>query len=319
MFVPIAIALLAAFASALLMGAVASGAWVGALLVYLAPLPLLILGFGWHPWLAALGAVSAGLGLSLALGGPIALVYTALIGLPAYLLSLAPHVFRAADIRGVIGPSVGHLVLVASLYAALVTLVGALAVGPSFESLQALLTQTAEQLLRAQLGLNPGDPMVAPGGQDLAPLVQFYVTAAPIVLTATLAIIYLLNAYIAARVSRGSGRLMLPWPEIAALRLPRWALLSLVAGFVLSSLPGFVGLGSVLVATGLAIAFIWQGFAVLHFITRGKPWRGPVLWLVWFLSIFLGFPALVLLGLALADAGFGLRKRSAAFLQPPNP
>jgi hypothetical protein len=319
MLIPILIALVAAFASALLLGAVVSGAWVGALLVYLAPLPLMILGFGWHPWLAALGGLFAATGLSIVLNGPIAMVYAAMIGVPATLLTFVAWHWRGLDVRGTEGVNVGAIVTAASLYAAAVVLVGALFVGASFEALQAALAQTAEQLLRAQLGLRPGDPLTSPTGQDLTPLVTFYVAAAPVVLTATLAIIYALNVYLAARVGRRSGLMPLAWPDIPAFRLPQWALIALPALMLLAALPGMFGFAAELAATGLMVAFIWQGFAVLHFVTRGKSYRSPILWGMWFLALFLGFPALVMLVLAIIELSFGLRRRSAAYFLPDKP
>jgi hypothetical protein len=98
---------------------------------------------------------------------------------------------------------------------------------------------------------------------------------------------------------------------------PPWATALLVAAVVASFLPGLAGLvGGILAATMLT-AYAVLGFAVLHKITGGIFGRGFVLASVYTAVGILGWPALVMTLLGIADTVLDVRGRVAARRQPP--
>jgi hypothetical protein len=82
---------------------------------------------------------------------------------------------------------------------------------------------------------------------------------------------------------------------------------ALVASFI----PGVIGL----IATGLAgamlFAYVLQGLAVIHVYSRGVTFRPLLLAVVYLGILLLGWLAIIVAILGLAEPLFGLRARSA--------
>ncbi len=93
---------------------------------------------------------------------------------------------------------------------------------------------------------------------------------------------------------------------------------SLVAG-VLVAVGGFVGLAAAaFVRARCCAAFMFSGLCLLHDLSRGRPWRLPMLISVYVSLVVMQAvltPLLALVGLV--DTAFGLRKRRARL--PPAP
>lgn len=312
------VAFSAAVAAALLAGTVASGAVLGLLLVYLAPLPLMIVGFAWHPLVAALGGLIACLMLSLAFHSSIALLFAALVAFPAWAATAFLGRWREPNVVGAPEAPTGSMVLAIAGYAVLLVIAGAMLMDPSFQSLQARLAKTAEEILRLQLRIPDGAPLRLPDGGDAQPLIQLYVAAVPPVAVMVFCIVYALNAYLAGRIARKSGRLPVGWPDIAALRLPRGLGLLLVIAMFAGALPGYVGLFAEATAVALLFALTVLGFATLHVLLRGTGARRPLLAMAWLSTALLGFPGLVLAGLGVAETAFHLRRRFLTRHSPPS-
>src|SRR6201992_168987 len=80
------IALAAGCASALMFASMISGALISVLLLYLAPLPLMVAALGWGPLCATIGGISAAIGLGAIFGLPYCIAFAIAIALPAWWL-----------------------------------------------------------------------------------------------------------------------------------------------------------------------------------------------------------------------------------------
>ena len=298
----------AGLVSALLTASIIGGSPLAIALVWLAPLPLMIAGLGWHWLAAALGASAGAAAISVIFNGPAAINFFATTGAPAAALSLLASASLAEAREGPHPARPGLITLATVLYAALLAFGMMLVISFSLEEAQAQLTRQFERVLRLMLRLQPDAPLVIGPGQDVSRFPQVIAQLFPSLLAAMAAIGLLTNLWIAGRVVRKSGRLQAAWPFIPAMRLPRLAVMLAGFGFGLSFTGGYPGLAGMLILQAMILAFTLQGFAVLHFMTQGTSGRGFMLFSAWFLTLVFGFPALVLALAGFADFFFDFRK-----------
>jgi asparagine N-glycosylation enzyme membrane subunit Stt3 len=97
------------------------------------------------------------------------------------------------------------------------------------------------------------------------------------------------------------------WPDVpSSFRVPRPVAIVLAVALGLSFAGGPVGMAGVIVSGVLLMAFVFQGLAVVHGVTRGKSYRLPLLIIVYLTLIWtVAFYGL----LGLLDAGFAFRDR----------
>src|SRR5689334_5097283 len=105
----IVIAFVAGLASAMLGAAAMSGPGLGLFFVLVAPLPLMIVSFRWHPLLALLGGALTAAALSMFLRGSTAVTFSVLVTGPAWLVGA---IFWRAEREGL--PKIGLLCLAAA-------------------------------------------------------------------------------------------------------------------------------------------------------------------------------------------------------------
>src|ERR1700722_5900526 len=82
----ILIALAAGCASALMFASMISGVLISILLIYLAPLPLMVAALGWGPLCAPIGGIAAATTLGAIFGLPYCIVFVVTVALPAWWL-----------------------------------------------------------------------------------------------------------------------------------------------------------------------------------------------------------------------------------------
>ncbi len=304
----ISIGIGAGLVSALLTLSILAGSAMAVALVWLAPLPLMIAGLGWHWLSAALGACVGALAISIGFNGATAVNFFAATGVPAAGLTFLAAAGLLERREGPYPARPGLLTLAAALYSILLALGIMLFIDTSLDDAQALLARQFERLLRAMLQLPAEGPLVFGSGQDLSGLPKTFAQLFPSLMAAMAALGMLFNLWLAGRVVRKSGRLTAGWPFLPALRLPRLAAALAAAGMLLSFLGGYAGLAGSLLIEAMAIAFALQGFAVLHFVTQGRNGRGFMLFLAWFTTIVFGLPGLLMAALGLADHVFDFRK-----------
>jgi hypothetical protein len=132
-------------------------------------------------------------------------------------------------------------------------------------------------------------------------------------------IINLLNLWLAGVVTRVSGRLNRPWPDIPSMRFPAYAFAIAAVTLALSFVSGIVGIFAGIFATAILVAYAVLGLAVLHGITRGMRTRSVILTFAYAALFLQGWPILIASLLGLADAAFDLRARLAAWRGLPPP
>src|ERR1700688_2789473 len=86
MIAVVLIALAAGCASAFMFASIVSGALISVLLLYLAPLPLMVAALGWGPLCATIGGIAAAIGLGAIFGLPYCIAFAVAIALPAWWL-----------------------------------------------------------------------------------------------------------------------------------------------------------------------------------------------------------------------------------------
>jgi hypothetical protein len=121
--------------------------------------------------------------------------------------------------------------------------------------------------------------------------------------------ITLFNLWMAALIVDASGRALRPWPDLQGFELPN-VLVPIFAGALAASfLPGLPGLLATGLAGALLFAYVLQGLAVIHVYSRGVPFRSILLAAVYLGILLLGWIALVVAILGLAEPLLGLRRR----------
>jgi hypothetical protein len=114
-----------------------------------------------------------------------------------------------------------------------------------------------------------------------------------------------------------SGRALRPWPDLHSLELPNGLLLIFAGAFAASFLPGLPGLLATGLAGALLFAYVLQGLAVIHVYSLGVPFRGFLLAAVYLGILLLGWVAILVAIIGLAEPLLGLRQRTTPGSQPP--
>lgn len=288
-------------ASALLVASVSAGTALALPLFYLAPLPILIVGLGWSQVAALVAGSAAAVALGLGFGLELMLAYVAGVGLPAYVLAYLALMARQEAPEGpLVWFPVGRILLAAAVLGCLAVAALIPLIAGSFEDYQAAL----RSLFEAMLAANPSVDA------DAARLIDLLVTVMPPAAALITMVTQLANLWIAAHVARMSGRLIRPWPDLAAITLPAATIALLGGAFLGSALAsGFVGLLCELLSATLLMALAFVGLATLHWITRGAAGRTLVLGTVWVAALALGWPFALLALLGAMETLFGIRRR----------
>lgn len=301
--------------SAALFASAATATSLAGLLFYLAPLPLCLAGLGWGGMVALLSALTGTVVIAASLGAATAAVFALSIAAPTALLAhLALLTRPAATPNGqVVGPlewyPPGRIVGWAALIAGLLAGILVLTIGYDQEAYRDTIRQILEHSTLKELDRN-GTVFTE---EAIASLSSVLARALP----ATFAIIWftitLFNLWIAALIVDASGRALRPWPDLRGFELPN-ALVPLFAGALAASfLPGLPGLLATGLAGALLFAYVLQGLAVIHLYSHGLPFRAVLLTAVYLGILLLGWVALVVAILGLAEPLLGLRRRG----QPP--
>jgi uncharacterized protein YybS (DUF2232 family) len=298
-------------AAAAVFAVVTKGTLPGLLLAHLAPLPILIvaLAFGLRHGVTS-AIIATGL-LSIWPNPVFGLVYAFLIAVPAmaaaYAVSGAPY--RRRELLTSHLPAWG--VLAAGIALAIATSVAVTAAVIQLGSLDEALNPfrakaylIIEEMIRAQ---ELGDRL------DAKQLSGIAVYAFPATLSAYVLLMQSLNLWGAGQLTRASGLLKRPWPDIALdFVLPRavTAVFVVAAGLAfLGELPGAVAL---VVAETLGLALALQGLAVVHALLRDYRASTLLFTIMYFAIGLLGWPIVLFTAIGAVDTAFALRSRKMA-------
>ena len=306
------------------LGAIPPVTLIAMAMAFMAPLPIMIaaLGFGSVAGLIAaiVGAIAVGIvdlrpvGLAafhldkVTSGGLETLVFAVSFGLPSWMLSRAATFApgpRLTDKLGRIRPDEIRLGLIIAIAAGFAALSAALDIGIAMNAhggFKAFMEASAKQIEPLLTANNP-----LPKGADGHKLALRFVYSAMAFMSAADMMLLAANLWLAARIAQFSGLLSAPWPDIPAnLRIPRLLAILLAVALGLSFAGGPVGMVGVIVSGALLMAFLFQGLAVIHALTRGKSVRFPLLVIV-YLTLIWTVALYALLGLI--DSALSFRDR----------
>lgn len=320
----------AGLASALLIASLVSGSSFSFVLVSLSPLPLLIAGFGWGFAAALIGGVIASIALGAATNLAFGTMFLFAIAGPAAALSLVTLLARPAeesedaDVRAAGGTEwfpIGNIVEALAGMSVLLAVLFVLQFGFSFDSFVEAVRPSIEatmELFRLTYGQTGALP--ARNSEEYLVAVRRMAQLLPLSLVSFVFLMLLLNTWLAGKVVVRSGRTARPWPDLASLALPRRDLFILLIAVVVALFSsGLLATFAGAVAIAFVFAFLWQGFAIMHFVTRGRPARTLILVFVYFSIVILSLPAIVLILVGMLDSLFNFRKRFAAPPKAPSP
>ena len=306
--------------AAALFASAATATALAGVLFYLAPLPVFLAGLGWGGRAALLSALTGTVVIAAALGVATAAVFAMSIAAPSALLThlallsrpaVAPQGRQVAALEWYPpGRIVGWAALLAGLLAGLLVLFLGYDQETYRESIREILSHSALKELDPDGKLFTDD--------TIANLSIVLARALPAAFAVVWLTITLFNLWMAGLIVNASGHALRPWPDLDALELPNAFLLVFAGALAASFLPGLPGLLATGLAGALLFAYVLQGLAVIHVYSQGVPARGLLLATVYLGILLLGWVAVIVAILGLAEPLLGLRQRANRGAPPPN-
>jgi hypothetical protein len=314
----------AGLASAVLFSSASTGTMLGLFVLFpLSPLPVAIAGLGWG-WTVASAAAAAGAALITIAGTPrAAVVYVLALGLPTVVLvyltllnrtvSTAPG---ASTKSGTAWYPLGRVVTIAALWAGSLGALALLATAKDVEGLRTVLRATFERVFINAV-MPVGERSI--GESEVATFTDLMVLSYSSAVAIMWMTVACLNMWLAGLVTRASGRLARPWPDLSAVTLPRSLPLAFALVIGLSFLlPPYLGLMASGFASAFMFAFMLVGLAIIHNITRGHGLRPAILGAVYVaLFVFNPLSSFILGMVGLAEPFSPLRRRPPPTSPPP--
>jgi hypothetical protein len=317
-----AIAIAAGSAAALTYASTISRVRLSLVLIYLAPLPLMVAAIGWGPLCAAMGGIAAASALGLLFGLPYAISFVLMAALPAWwlghLVMLGRPVANVAHAGNGAAPPApamewyptGRLLLWISGFAVLITMAALLTIGGDAAEISATMRRNMLAILKAG-GLE--------ASADMDRAVDFFVAIVPTFAAIFFVKMLAVNLWLAAKITATSGRLNRPWPDIRSTALPPMTMVALCVALAFCFTGSMAALLAQVVTSALLTAYAVTGLAVLHTLTLASPSRAIWLGLTYAIMFMFGWPMLIMAALGLADALFGFRERFMRTRPPPLP
>ncbi|WP_072391005.1 DUF2232 domain-containing protein [Hyphomicrobium sp. CS1GBMeth3] len=323
--------LLAGIGLGLVAAVVFASATTGSLLVrfilmFITPMPIALAGLGWG-WRSAVVAVAAGAGLILVLTSPlVAVAFAVTQGVPMAVLTYLALLSRPLSESDTSSPNAqpaslewyppGRLVIWAAVMSGLIAVAMLLMMAGDMETLRKSLADFMKAAIESGLPRPEGAPALSDA--ELAALSEVTLSVLPAAFATSWMGSLLFNLWVSGRVTLASGQLGRPWPDLAALTYPTGTALGFGIMLVATMLTGYAGVAASAFAGGFFVAYVLLGLAVIHYTTRGQPWRLFALWALYgFLLVGNVWAAIVVAMLGLAEAILQLRARMPAPPAPP--
>ncbi|MEA3535380.1 DUF2232 domain-containing protein [Rhizobium sp. CC-YZS058] len=275
-------------------------------------LPVLIAGLGWGNLAAIVAVVTAGLATGLYVSPTYALLVLCVTLVPAAWLSHLANLARpASEIGGPDGAMAWYpLSDILTHLAGLVT-IGMLVIGAMLgydPDMSGRMIDMVIETLKSQ------EPTYNPDAATVVQMKALFALALPLIQGALWVMMLFAAYYLATRIVSISGRSLRPREDIpSTLRMHRYAIFAFLIGIVLTFTGGIPAIIGALVCGTFGAGFFLSGFAVVHFRTRGKSWRLPVLWLGYLSVALFTVPAIFFLVTGMVDT------RRAIALSPVGP
>jgi len=293
----------AGLAAALLFGSPIGGTSLALPLFVLTGLPIAIASLGWTPIAGAIAAVAGSVAVFAVISPAAAGVFLLLFAAPmAWLAYLAGLSRQSGDDQE--WYPLGRLLINAVAGVAIGLLIVGYLVGFEPEQMTNELTNALANWLSSRPDLDP-----VPTRDEIEPFVRLNVAFLPYTLAMLSLIVLVVNLWVAGMVTRASGRLARPRERLWTVSLPTNAAIAFVVVSVASFLPFPLGDAAALGAGALGGALLLLGLATLHALTIGINGRGLLLAVNYIVLALLGFTAIVIVVLGLAETFLHLRAR----------
>jgi hypothetical protein len=312
-----AIGAAAGLISALLFALGVAGIMLAAPLVYLAPLPLFIVGFGWGTLAAVIAGAAGALVLVLGFGPVIGAGYLITLVVPACLLIYLALLAREDPAQTASGSGAqqnvewypaGRLVAWSAVMAGALTALSIPILGLDAETYFTTLQEVLDKTLLQDIESRAGDQLDA---NQIAALKTFLARAFPAVSAMIWFLSIVLNMWAACRIMNWLGQCQRPAPVIEAMAYPQELSMVFVGSLILSMFGGLFGI----IATGFAgacvVAYVLLGLAVIHAISRGTQLRPILLSAVYVSLVLIGWVGLIVASIGIGEPIFKLRDRFA--------
>ncbi len=310
----------AGLASALLFVVTMKGTALAMALAYLAPLPIMIVALGWGAFSGGIACGVACAAVALVVEPLSGLLFALTIALPGWALAafaILPGARLPLRKSAATPPEwmpVGAIVTLAALLGALISIgaLGALmAVYGGYEN----GLQSFASALEPAIEEATGGVAILPEGETVNEFALSIVRLSPAAIAGSTLLMFCVNLYAAGRSAALSHRLRRPWPDLpsAFVLPPPLAALALASLALAFALPAPMDQFAWIVVGALGAAFILQGLAVLHALSRGLPMRPWLLSALYFCCVVRSnwtLPAIAIIGLI--DSFASLRARAAA-------
>jgi hypothetical protein len=295
------------------------------LLAYLAPLPIMIASMGWGLDAGAIAAAASVAGLSLIAEPLSGMLFAASVAAPAWALAaFAATPFSRYLPRRFSSPSPYPTIGAIAILAAIIGMLGAAAVLTTVIVIFHGYSHGAEAVTQALTAMAADALEDGTGTADVEAsktLAEMIVRIGPAAIAGSTLLMLCINLYAAARSVQLSHRLQRPWLDLPTslwIPAPLGAVLIVCAAAVWA-LPAPASQYFSIVVGGIGAAFVLQGLAVAHALSRGLKLRTLMLIALYaccFLRAKYTLPVLALIGVV--DGLTKLRVR-AAILPTPKP
>jgi hypothetical protein len=261
----------------------------------LAAMPVLISGLAYGSLATVLALVSAAVTLTLTVSPAFAAVIVALPLIPAAWLAYLANMARPASEMG--GPNdVMAWYPFSDMLFQLCSLV-------AFANFAILILTGYDQATAAQLVdimlkvMKQQDPAFTMAPEVVESMKSLYYYLLPLVQTGVWVILIFAAYYFASLIVRMTTKTLRPREDMpSVLRMNRYSILLFFVGLVTLTVSGSFGLVGAALCGSFGGGFLMAGLALLHYRTRGKSWRTPVLVLA-YLTIFISAYFIVAAGL----------------------
>ena len=320
----IMIGLGAGLVSALVLVAAATGtnALVLFFLFFLAPMPIIIVGLGWG-WAASAVAAAVAAVAMLTLSQPrAAVLHLVAIGLP--MATLAYFIM----LNRVVGPGqggsqpslewypIGRVLGITAVIAGGIAALALFSIASDVAGLEKAIRKAVDRFASGQLSL-PGGETKAPEPEQLDAFAKLMTQSFAAAVASFWMFLACFNLWLGGVVTKASGRLLRPWPDLSLVMLPREAPLAFVAAIGLSFLPGYAGLIASGFAGALFLAYMLVGLAIVHNLTQGLGARPLVLFATYFaLVVFNPFSGIIVAMLAISEPILPFRRGTGSAPDP---
>lgn len=302
------IAVAGGLASALAALAVSTGSGLALIFIYLAAMPIFLIGLSRGAKLASMASSTGFLATAITGGLISAGVYGVVYALPAWVITHIVLIRRPSENDNEAPPrfySVGHALSVLSLVGAGLMVSAHLGAG--------------EDGLRKTLSVHMGDMFQAfftsVDASQRGQMIDMILPLFPGAVAVSWVSMALINAVLAQGILARSGQNLRPSPAYAGLTVPQWASWPLVlsAGAALTGPVlgmedlGYLGRNAAMVT---AVPYFLLGLAVIHTLARRVNGTPLILATVYVVALLSGWAAIVVAGVGVIEQWIGLRGRS---------